>query len=83
MVIPPQGLESHRKNGFPPGITSSWTRNPLEEWNSAGNQQIMDADSGGQDQNARKILQTVTIPGSVVPNWSLPRMSTFFEIFEK
>jgi hypothetical protein len=27
-----------------PGIASSWTRNPQEEWDSAGNDQIMDED---------------------------------------
>jgi hypothetical protein len=79
--VPAQGLGSHRRNGFPPGITSSWTRNlPVpEEWNSARNHQLMDADSGRQDQNARKILRTVTIQGSVVPNCFLPRMSTFLK----
>jgi hypothetical protein len=57
-----QGLEIHRRNSFPPGITITWTMNPPEEWISAGNLQIMNADSGQQDQNARKILRTVTIP---------------------
>jgi hypothetical protein len=45
-------------NGFLPGITSSWTMNPPEEWNCAGNHQLIDADSGWQDQNARKIQMT-------------------------
>jgi hypothetical protein len=39
----------------------------------------MDADSGWQDQNARKILRKVTIPGSSVLNFFLPRMSTSFQ----
>jgi hypothetical protein len=46
-----------------------------EEWNSADNRELIDADAGRQDQNAREILRTVTIPESVVPNCSLPRMS--------
>jgi hypothetical protein len=50
-----------------------------EEWNSAGNQQLKDADSGRQDQNARKILRMVTNTGSVVPNCSLRQMSTFLK----
>jgi hypothetical protein len=51
-----------------PGITSSWTRNPPEESDSTGNFQLMDAYSDWQDQNARKILGTVTIQRSVTPN---------------
>jgi hypothetical protein len=39
----------------------------------------MDADPGRQDQNMRKILRTVTIQGSVVPNCSLTQMSTFLK----
>jgi hypothetical protein len=30
-------VEIHRMNGIPKGITDFWTRNPPEEWNSAGN----------------------------------------------
>jgi hypothetical protein len=77
--LPSQGLGSQRRNDFLPGIASSWTRNLTEEWNSAGNHQLMDADSGWQDQNARKILRKVTIPGSSVLNFFLPRMSTSFQ----
>jgi hypothetical protein len=62
---------------IPPGITSLWKMNPLEEWlfrrkistmnpsgegNSSRNHQLMDADSDWQDQNAQKILRAVTIP---------------------
>jgi hypothetical protein len=65
--LPAQGLGIHRRNGFLPGITSSWMRNPLMDCDYAGNHQLMDAESGRQDQNARKIPTTVTIPGSVVP----------------
>jgi hypothetical protein len=50
---------------MPPGIASSWTRNPPEEKDSAGNYQLIYADS---DQNERKILRTVSIPGSAAPN---------------
>jgi hypothetical protein len=39
----------------------------------------MDADSGLQDQNVRKILRMAKIPGSVVLNCSLPQMSTFLK----
>jgi hypothetical protein len=38
------------------GITSSGTRNPPKEYDSAGNNQLMEADSDRQDQNVRKIL---------------------------
>jgi hypothetical protein len=42
---------------IPPGITSSWTTNPpTKERDSPGNHWHMDADSGRQDKNARKIL---------------------------
>jgi hypothetical protein len=57
---------------IPPVITSSRTRTPLQEWDSAGNYQLIDekskeqnsarnyqlidANSDRQDQNARKIL---------------------------
>jgi hypothetical protein len=61
--LPAKGLGGYRKNGFLLLITSSETRNLPEELNSAGNHPIIDADSGRQDQNARKILQIVKIPG--------------------
>jgi hypothetical protein len=54
--------------GFPPGITSSGTRNPPEEYDSAGNNQLMEADSDRQDQIVRKILKAVTISGSASTN---------------
>jgi hypothetical protein len=54
--------------GFPQEITSSGTRKPPEEYDSAGNNQLMEADSGRQDENVRKILKTVTISGSASTN---------------
>jgi hypothetical protein len=51
---------------LPPGIVSSGTRNPPKEGDSVGNHQLMEADSNQQD--ARKILQTVTISGSSILN---------------
>jgi hypothetical protein len=57
-------VESTVKMGFLPGITSSGTRNPPEEWDSAGNNQLMEADSDRQDQNVQIILKEVTIPVS-------------------
>jgi hypothetical protein len=39
----------------------------------------MDADSGQQDQNAQKILQTVTIPGSLTQRF-FTAIDNFFEI---
>jgi hypothetical protein len=54
--------------GFPPGITSSGTRNPPVEYDSTGNNQLMEADSDRQDQNVRKILKEVTISGSASTN---------------
>jgi hypothetical protein len=48
--LPAPGLGIHWRNGFLPGIFKSWTRNPLEEWNSAGNYQILDEElAGGMD----------------------------------
>jgi hypothetical protein len=32
---------------IPPGITSSWTRNPLKEYDSAGNFKFIDEESTG------------------------------------
>jgi hypothetical protein len=40
--------------GFLPGITSSGTRNPPEEYDSAKKNQLMEADSDRQDQNVQK-----------------------------
>jgi hypothetical protein len=54
--------------GFLPGITSSGARNLPEEYDSAGNNQLMEADSDLQDQNVRKILTAVTISGSAGTN---------------
>jgi hypothetical protein len=48
---------------------------------SAGNYQLMDADSGRQDQHARKILRTVTIPGSLTPK-ALYREYQLFSKFQ-
>jgi hypothetical protein len=53
---------------IPPEINSPGTWNTPEEWKSAGNHRDLEADSGWQDQNARKILKTVTILGSKTPN---------------
>jgi hypothetical protein len=50
--------------GFPLGITSLGTINPSEEYDFAGNNQLMEAYSDRQDQNVRKILKAVTISGS-------------------
>jgi hypothetical protein len=30
--LPAYGRGIHRRDGIPPGIISSWTRNPPEEW---------------------------------------------------
>jgi hypothetical protein len=38
-------VESTVRIGFPPGITSSGTRNPPEEKDSTGNYQLIDSDS--------------------------------------
>jgi hypothetical protein len=54
--------------GFLLGITTSGTRNPFEEYDSARNSQLMEADSDRQDQNVRKILKAVTISGSASSN---------------
>jgi hypothetical protein len=54
--------------GFPPGITSSGTRNPSKEYDSAGNNQLMEGDSDRQDHNVRKILNAVTISRSASTN---------------
>jgi hypothetical protein len=54
--------------GFPAGITSSGTRNQPKEYDSAGNNQLMEADSDRQDQNVRKILKAETISGSASTN---------------
>jgi hypothetical protein len=61
-------VESSVKMGFPPGITTSGTRNPPEKHDSAGNNQLMEVDSDQQDQNVRKILKGVTISGSASSN---------------
>jgi hypothetical protein len=53
---------------YPPGITSSGTSNPPKEWDSAGNNQLMESNSDRQDQNVLKILKVVTISGSARTN---------------
>jgi hypothetical protein len=58
----------HWRNVIPPGITSSWNRNPPRESGSAESFHLMNAVSVWQDQNGRKILQTVTILGISTPN---------------
>jgi hypothetical protein len=57
-------VETTIRMGFPLGITSSGTRNPPKEYDSAGNNKLMEADSDQQDQNVLKILKAVTISGS-------------------
>jgi hypothetical protein len=61
-------VESTVRIGFLPGITSSGTRNLPEECDSAGNNQLMEADSDLQDQNMRKIHKAVPISGSPSTN---------------
>jgi hypothetical protein len=61
-------VESTVRMGFPPVITSSGTRNPPKEYDSAGNNQLMEADLDRQDQNVQKILKAVTITGSASTN---------------
>jgi hypothetical protein len=61
-------VESTVRMGFPPGITSSWTRNPPEEYDSARYNHLMQADSDRQDQYVRKILKAVAISGSASTN---------------
>jgi hypothetical protein len=38
-------LTLHRINRDSAGKTTSWTKNPPEEWNSAGNYQLVDKES--------------------------------------
>jgi hypothetical protein len=45
--LPAHGRRIQRRNGILKRITSSWTRNLIEEWNSAGNCQHMDEESNG------------------------------------
>jgi hypothetical protein len=61
-------VESTVRMGFLPGLTRSGTRSPPEEYDSAGNNQLMEADSDRQDQNVREILKAVTISGSASRN---------------
>jgi hypothetical protein len=61
-------VESPVRIGFPPGITISGTRNPPEEYYSARNDQLIDADLDRQDQNVRKIPKAVTTSGSASTN---------------
>jgi hypothetical protein len=61
-------MESTVRIGFPPGVTSSGTRNPPKEYDSAGNNQLLKADSDRQDQNVQKILKEVTFSGSASTN---------------
>jgi hypothetical protein len=61
-------MESTVRIGFPQGNISSGTRNPPEEYDSAENNQHMEADSDRQDQNVRKLLKAVTNSGSASLN---------------
>jgi hypothetical protein len=69
--------ESTGRMVFLPGITSSGTRKPPKEWDPAGNNELMEADSDRQDQNAQKILKTVIISGSATttPLYDLGKLS--------
>jgi hypothetical protein len=60
-----------------PGITSSRTRNPLEEWNSAGNYQLLDEEFTGRMELCRElpapeqgIHQKSGIPLGITFSWS-------------
>jgi hypothetical protein len=48
-------VESTVRMSFPPGITILGTRNPPEVYDSARNNQLMEADSDRQDQNVGEI----------------------------
>jgi hypothetical protein len=61
-------VESTIRTGFPPGITSSGTRNLPKEYDSTENNQLMEAESDRQDQNVQKILKAVTISISASTN---------------
>jgi hypothetical protein len=50
LLVPGRGND--RKYGILLGITSSWMRNPPEEWNSAGKYWLMVGDSDQQDQKS-------------------------------
>jgi hypothetical protein len=43
--------------GFPQGITSLGTKNPPEEYDSAGNNQLMEADQTGKIKICEKSLK--------------------------
>jgi hypothetical protein len=47
-------MESTVRMGFPPGITSSGTRNLPEEYDYTRNNQLMEADTDLQDQMCEK-----------------------------
>jgi hypothetical protein len=49
---------------IPPGITSSGTRNSPEQWDTTEKYHLIYTHSNRWDQNAGKIFQTLTIPGS-------------------
>jgi hypothetical protein len=48
--------------GILPGITTTRTRNPPEEWDFIGNYQLIYADSGQYAENARKQFQDQQLP---------------------
>jgi hypothetical protein len=66
LAAPGRGI--YRKNGIPLGVTSSWMKNPPEEWNSAWNHWLMDMDSVRKDQksfdckNSRNINSKGSLP---------------------
>jgi hypothetical protein len=53
---------------FSSPLPNSGTRYPPEEYDSAGNNQLIEADSDRQDQNVLKIFKAVTISGSARTN---------------
>jgi hypothetical protein len=61
-------MESTIRMGFLLGTTSSGSRNPPKEYDFAGNNHLMEADSDRQDQNVQKILKAVTISESASTN---------------
>jgi hypothetical protein len=54
--LPAPGRGIYEKNGILLGTTGSWTRNPLEEWNSAGNYWFLDEESIGRMKFYRELL---------------------------
>jgi hypothetical protein len=86
MAIFPHGHHGQGINGgmcIPPGITTSWTRNPrgIHKRNgySTGNYQLIN--SVLQDKSEQKIFQRETIVGLSTPNPLYQPNAKFFFIF--